>query len=150
MSTTGSAPEPGQLVDPAEMRSILARLDRLDGREPAGVTAAPAARPLPAEASPTAPYVVVSSTSIGTNRWEYTVSPVVGNGATSTHDGQVTLTAVTYKARNRYERMTKAGYASSGVASLRPIPNGAPIEARWSSINGTPILLFTDRNEPNC
>lgn len=95
------------------------------------------------------PCIVVSSSSAGTNQWLYDLAPVVGGG-TENPSGTQRIGTTTYKGRNRWEDLDRAGYANTNVSALKPIPDDAPVDAYWSSKDGMMILLFAERNEPEC
>lgn len=94
------------------------------------------------------PGFVVSSSADGTDQWVYEIA--LAEGGASTYSGLAKMSGPTFPGRNRAEEATKAGYVSTAVTGLRPIPNGFPVDCVWADRNGSRILLFTERNEPVC
>lgn len=145
---TGSTPGPGRLIDPADFEDLRARLDRLERNGAGSGSPPPQPGSSPGGGDRYRPYTILDKTLVVADQWEYDVAPTMPGGTSFT--GRERIEGITYKARNAWEELPKAGYESSGVSGLKPIPVGAAIDAYWSIRDGKPILLFSERNEPGC
>lgn len=92
--------------------------------------------------------IVSSSVETAGAEWNYQV--VIMRGGAATDDGLEDATEIESPAKNLWEmRLTNAGYENA-VTDLYAIPVDAIVRAWMGRISGTQVLLFSERNEPNC
>lgn len=96
-------------------------------------------------------YIRISSATAITAGSQWVYAAIVQRLGGSEEDGLEDDGSTTYPAINTWEtRFATAGYQNAGAVSLYQIPNGAVLPAKWSSVSGTAVFLFAERNEPTC
>ena len=93
------------------------------------------------------PRMVTSSTSVGSQKWDYDLK-LIGGGGSDHHGLREYGTAL--KGRNTQEKLTMGGYVNPDVTDIRPIANGTIVWCWMSNVGPNPYLLFTAWNEPIC
>lgn len=106
--------------------------------------------PIPTNPDGSSWFKIKSSSSVGTNQWNYKAR-VMKSGDTSSHTGLVeTADTTEFDARNTWETLTKAGYENTSVSSLKKIPDNSIVRGYPELRNNLLVFVFSERNEPTC
>lgn len=90
---------------------------------------------------------IISSTPISANQWEYSIYIQTRGGATLSGLQNSTAVMTGY---NVAEELSNTGYVNDSVTGIKPVPNGALIRCYESTKDDEVVLLFRERNEPEC